>query len=200
MKNNEENKKYVTLKDCIATYDNFVDPKLCDLFIEIFKKHQDEMAIDRVSGEGTLPMLKKDESIIFNKSNNWFDELDHACGILREMLKIYTERTDIMSFCSMTQIHFTNIKIQKTKPAGGYHVWHVERNHQDFSCKRALVWTIYLNDIKEGGETEFLYQKQRIKAKKGRACIFPADFPYVHRGNPPLQEDKYILTSWFLSS
>ena len=72
MKNDKENKKYVTLKDCIATYDNFVDPKLCDLFIEIFKKHQDEMAIDRVSGEGTLPMLKKDESIIFNKSNNWF--------------------------------------------------------------------------------------------------------------------------------
>jgi len=31
-------------------------------------------------------------------------------------------------------------------------------------------------------------------------CIFPADYPYVHRGNPPLQKDKYILTSWFLST
>ena len=40
-------------------------------------------------------------------------------------------------------------------------------------------------------------QKIRVKPKKGRVSIFPADFPYVHRGNPPLKKDKYILTSWF---
>ena len=59
---------------------------------------------------------------------------------------------------------------------------------------------MYLNDVKKGGETEFLNQNERIEPKAGRICIFPADFPYVHRGNPPLQEDKYILTSWFLST
>ena len=62
--------------------------------------------------------------------------------------------------------------------------------------KRVLVYSIYLNDIEDGGETEFLYQHVRVKPKKGRTVIWPAYFPFVHRGNPPLKEDKYIITSW----
>ena len=34
--------------------------------------------------------------------------------------------------------------------------------------------------------------------KKGRIVIWPAGFPYVHRGNPPLKHEKYILTSWMM--
>ena len=27
--------------------------------------------------------------------------------------------------------------------------------------------------------------------------IFPAGFMHTHRGNPPISNDKYILTGWF---
>ena len=57
-------------------------------------------------------------------------------------------------------------------------------------------YSIYLNTVEEGGETEFLYQSQRVKPVKGRIVIWPAGFPYVHRGNPPLSGEKYIVTSW----
>ena len=60
-----------------------------------------------------------------------------------------------------------------------------------------LVWTVYLNDIDKGGETEFLYQSERIKAKKGRVVFFPANWTHIHRGNPPLSETKYIATGWY---
>ena len=56
---------------------------------------------------------------------------------------------------------------------------------------------IYLNDVKEGGETEFLYHSKRIKAEKGKIIIFPTDFMHTHRGNPPISNSKYILTGWF---
>ena len=59
-----------------------------------------------------------------------------------------------------------------------------------------LAWTIYLNDVPEGGETEFLYQSQRVSPEKGKTCIFPAGFMHTHRGNPPLKKDKYIATGW----
>ena len=53
-------------------------------------------------------------------------------------------------------------------------------------------------DIEEGGETEFLHFSKRVKPKTGRIVIWPAAFPYVHRGNPPLAGEKYILTSWMM--
>ena len=77
-------------------------------------------------------------------------------------------------------------------------MWHVERNFKNFElARRVLVFTIYLNEV-EGGETEFLFQSKRVEPKTGRICIFPANFPYIHRGNPPLKGEKYILTSWLL--
>ena len=55
---------------------------------------------------------------------------------------------------------------------------------------------IYLNDVEEGGETEFLYQKIRIKPKSNMGLIWPGGFTHTHRGNPPLSGTKYILTGW----
>jgi hypothetical protein len=89
-----------------------------------------------------------------------------------------------------------HVKIQKTIPAQGYHVWHVEHGQSRENSKRVLVYSIYLNTVEEGGETEFLYQSQRVKPVKGRIVIWPSGFPYVHRGNPPLSGEKYIVTSW----
>jgi hypothetical protein len=53
-----------------------------------------------------------------------------------------------------------------------------------------------LNTVKEGGETEFLYYKKRINPIEGRLVIWPAGFTHTHRGNPPLSNDKYIITGW----
>jgi hypothetical protein len=88
------------------------------------------------------------------------------------------------------------VLLQKTSPSEGYHTWHCEDgSYSDVS--RMVAWMIYLNDVEEGGETEFLYQRIRIKPKKNMAVIWPGSFTHLHRGNPPLKGDKYILTGWF---
>ena len=61
---------------------------------------------------------------------------------------------------------------------------------------RILTWTLYLNDVNEGGETEFLHQSLRIKPKQGTIVVWPAGFTHIHRGNPPLSGEKYIVTGW----
>jgi len=58
------------------------------------------------------------------------------------------------------------------------------------------TWMVYLNDVEEGGETEFLYQHKRLKPEQGTLVIWPASFTHTHRGNPPLSNDKYIVTGW----
>jgi len=85
--------------------------------------------------------------------------------------------------------------IQKTLPTEGFHPYHIEQTDINV-INRIAVYTVYLNDVKEGGETEFLYQLKRIKPKKGTICIFPAGYTHVHRGNTPFSGEKYIMTGW----
>lgn len=106
----------------------------------------------------------------------------------------YTKKYGIIS--KLEHHNITEIKIQHTKPGEGYHVWHPENTGNNRQKNRFLVFTLYLNDVEEGGETEFLYQKKRFKPVRDRLLIFPAGFTHTHRGNPPLSGDKYILTGW----
>ena len=88
-----------------------------------------------------------------------------------------------------------DIKLQKTPVKGGYSIWHSEQGPGS-AATRTISWLAYLNDVEEGGETEFLYQKARFKPKKGTLVIWPAGFTHVHRGNPPYSNEKYIITGW----
>ncbi|MGF6274272.1 hypothetical protein ABIB38_002652 [Massilia sp. UYP11] len=94
------------------------------------------------------------------------------------------------------------INLQKyQRGSGGYHHWHSEIYPQNASCDslhRVLLWMVYLNDVEDGGETEFLYQGRKIVPKKGRLVIAPAGFTHTHRGNMAKSGDKYIATSWIL--
>ncbi len=94
------------------------------------------------------------------------------------------------------------INVQKYKKnRGGYPHWHSEIYPQDASCEslhRNLLFMFYLNDIKEGGETEFFYQKRKISPQKGTLVIAPAGFTHTHRGHVPKSDDKYIVTSWIM--
>ena len=107
--------------------------------------------------------------------------------------KQYANQFDILKTLENHQSYA--IKIQKTKPGQGYHIWHGEVQGK-WSCNRLLTWTVYLNDEFEAGETEFLYQQYRYKPSKGDCIIFPAAYTHAHRGNPPIGGDKYIITGW----
>lgn len=94
------------------------------------------------------------------------------------------------------------INLQRyTANEGGYPYWHCESYPKDALCDtlhRTVLWTIYLNDNFEEGETEFLYQHKKIKPKTGSLLIAPTAFTHTHRGNKPINGDKYIATSWVL--
>lgn len=84
---------------------------------------------------------------------------------------------------------------------GGYPYWHSEvypQPQHNEALHRILLFMYYLNDVDEGGTTDFHYQKRSIRPKRGRMVIAPAYFTHTHRGNVPVSNDKYILTSWIL--
>lgn len=87
------------------------------------------------------------------------------------------------------------------KGKGHYNAWHSETCNFHTS-RRMFSFLLYLNNVKEGGETEFLYAEDekgdmlKFKPTKGSLLIHPASFPYVHRGLVPLSSNKVILTGW----
>ena len=72
---------------------------------------------------------------------------------------------------------------------------HVDVGNYD-SARRFLVFFIYLNDVDFGGETEFPELNLTISPECGRILVFPATWTYLHRGNTPISNDKYILGSY----
>jgi len=189
------------IKDFIGVYDGYIPDEACDEAIELFKKYQEfNKVFSRFSSEGSTQDRKNDKQLFcspevltdqefnVNKLKSLIINFDMA-------LRHYYTETNFKKYTA-EDIITDHVKIQKTIPSQGYHVWHVEHGQGRENEKRVLVYSIYLNTVEDGGETEFLYQSQRVKAVKRRICIFPASFPYVHRGNPPLSGEKYILTSW----
>ncbi len=96
----------------------------------------------------------------------------------------------------------TNLQ-KYNKGSGGYHHWHSEHfpsphDPGNASLHRVLLWMYYLNDVPEGGGTRFYYQDKTIAPKQGTLVIAPAGFTHTHRGEIPVSNDKYILTSWIM--
>ena len=55
----------------------------------------------------------------------------------------------------------------------------------------------YLNDVNKGGETEFVYQKLKVKPEIGLTLIWGSDWTFTHRGIASPKETKYITTGWY---
>lgn len=94
---------------------------------------------------------------------------------------------------------FTAQKYQKS--IGNYGYWHSEIFPQagtNDALHRMLLVIIYLNDVEEGGETDFYYQETSVKPKAGTMIVAPCGFTHTHRGNVPISANKYVLTSWVL--
>ncbi len=94
------------------------------------------------------------------------------------------------------------INLQKyLQDSGGYHHWHSEVYPQNASCEtlhRVLLFQFYLNDVQDGGSTEFFYQRRHVEARQGRLVIAPAGFTHSHKGHVARSGDKYVATSWIL--
>ena len=86
--------------------------------------------------------------------------------------------------------------IQHYEPGEGFTSWHCERATH-LTHQRALVFMTYLNDVEDGGETQWLYQGRQVKPKKGLTAIWPTDFTHTHRGVVSPTQRKTIATGWF---
>ena len=183
----------------IQSYNNLASDDYCNRMVARFEELANNSSLIQTSlNSGTEQYgakNRKDLSIFFSEQhNNTLDLQEETNKILDEGLKLYMEQYPSLGSCHNFYSHV--VKVQRTPPKGGFHIWHCERGPTDMG--RCLVWTIYLNDVPDGeGETEFLEYGVKIKPKKGTVCFFPADWTHSHRGNAVYTHNKYIATGWY---
>jgi prolyl 4-hydroxylase len=68
----------------------------------------------------------------------------------------------------------------------------------DDRCNRYLVFLWYLNDVDEGGETEFIDIAIKVQARAGRLLMFPPYWMFQHAGLAPRSNDKYMVSTYLL--
>lgn len=186
-------------RDFIGVWDGFMPKEMCDDIIRkcLEARHNNGwMNVD--NGSTQFPSAKlgrSDFQYLFNEHES------HLSNQVREYLKCCVS-SYVIEYAALkpTKMLTNIIKFQLTPPRGGYHEWHYETSSY-FAASRELVWTIYLNDMPDGeAETEFLYQRRRIKPTAGTVVIWPSGFTHSHKGNTVLTEDKYIITGWYIKS
>ena len=182
--------------DFIGIWKNFIPKQLCKELIEKVDEIQTTSALinDGETGKDQFVngrMGRHDYACVLNH----YDV--HLSNIINDYLKCCL-KSYCLEYNQLLSVKLMSyaVKAQKTPPGGGYHEWHYE-NASFTAASRELVWTMYLNTMPEGeAETEFLYQRRRIKPEGGMVVIWPAGLTHVHKGNTVFTEDKYILTGW----
>jgi|TARA_R100001530_G_scaffold51724_3_gene38343 hypothetical protein len=198
----------VNHEDFIATYSNVYPDGYCRHLINEFERlkgfgagatrQQSEDASRHVKDDYSLSPtanMKNMADCIENFDTN--PAIDMFFGGLQACYKEYSSRYSMLQ--DQGNIRGNAMKMQKTDPGGGYHVWHCEQSSGDHA-NRVIVYLLYLNTLDEdaAGETEFLYQKSRFRPMANTMVLWPAGYTHVHRGNVVHGDNpKYIVTGWF---
>ena len=185
------------ITDFIAVYEHAVSVEYCEKFIGYIDHYVEHGIIIKEPFDSD----HKDHSTINFHNDARYDMLsgDNLPLTFLPMVKDYVDDyLDRYSLLKHEVMLMFDVKAKKIPIGGGFHRWHYENGGLQVS-PRKLVVQLYLNTVEEGGETEFLYINKRVKAKQGTLIIFPAAFTHTHRGNPPIGQDKYILTTWVVS-
>ncbi|MCP5141718.1 MAG: 2OG-Fe(II) oxygenase [Gammaproteobacteria bacterium] len=191
------------MDDFIGRFENNISAATCQGLIKLFEEaHQKKLthagktgkvhdpkrkdSTDLSSTQITAPLQKKYGEVI----------QDFFASLVRARHE-YQERYPLLKPPRTYPLGVFEFNIQRYYAGGqAYHAWHYENPYPQV-VDRVLTWMTYLNDVEEGGETEFEHQQVKTRPKEGLTLIWPAGFTHSHRGLPAQKGTKYIITGWF---
>jgi hypothetical protein len=179
----------------IKEYENVLGINICEIIINKFEKDENKHKGETINGI-------TDDKITYDlHSNEWYgEEWNIIYTLLKDALhtyiiKYYDELGNL--FPPYPHTEDSGFQIQKYIKNQGFYKYHNDF-YLDSRGFRTLTYIFYLNNIEDGGETEF-YNGKKINPKKGMLVIFPSLWTYLHKGNTPISNDKYIITGWIYS-
>ena len=187
------------MDNLIRVYDDVVDEESCERMIKMFEDSKDTEPVKLEDGDNSISFTQ----LTMSEHKEWASV---QAGML-EMFQEYIGRYNID----------VSLKTKQWPPTYGYEAIRMKRyfnndydrfdphvdvlNHE--TSRRFLAFFIYMNDVEEGGETEFVnlykpgtYVPFKVEAKRGRLLMFPPLWPWYHAGRKPISNNKYIIHSY----
>ena len=187
----------------IHVNENCMTLEQCQQLIDFFEDNPKFHGRGRVVEEkGVTPdydkIKKCTEMFISSDDLNKPNVLEHLSRALGLTIEQYKTKYPYLHKCARWDISHT-FKMQKYLPNEAYFVLHTENTGlvDGFAERRLIAWMLYLNDITDGGETEFPSLDIKFQPKRGSMLMWPAYWTHPHRGLPSPTQIKYIMTGWF---
>ena len=192
---------FMDISDFIYTKRNVLDRDFCLDLIEEYESdnRKEEVRIGKFLKYDPLVHDAKQLNISLpNHISDYQKYDDLLCKVLGENIDEYQQKLANThkgtGLNPLDQYMDDGYLIKSYKP-GGFYTWHNDYNIDPIKGARVLTYIFYLNDIKSGGETEFI-DGTRIKPQTGKLILFPAVWPFSHRALPVKNRNKYIVTGW----
>ena len=186
-------------KDLVYEMHNALDPKTCEDIIQKFR-HDDRKSQGITTSGYINNELKKSTDLAISDLDEW-EKIDSILfRSLEANLEEYAVRTNEIIGRPLwsDQIKDTGYNIKRYR-AGDYFHWHVDSQTYQDGWTRTIACIWYLNEVEEGGETEFAFG-HKIVPEVGKLILFPATWNFPHRGLSPIKGNKYIITSFVLTN
>ena len=193
-------KKSFVMDNYIRVYDDVLDKVSCKTLIEKFEDSHEYFKTVHKEDEDEVISF---EQIVLENHDEWESVQEDLLELFKEYIQHYKKECKIFNKQWPTKYGFEAVRMKR----------YLENDYDRFdshvdvldyhSARRFLAFFVYVNDVDEGGETEFLnlykpgtYIPFKIKPQRGRLLMFPPTWQYYHAGLKPISGMKYLLHSY----
>jgi len=175
---------------------NLGNNKLCNEIIEFFESNK-KLHKQGITAQGKNLKFKKTTDITINPNDLKNPKFKILEKYINELYKCYMDYQEQWPFLKtmLKKIDIPAFNIQKYSRGDHFARLHSERTSLS-TLHRLFAWMTYLNDVDDGGKTNFSHYGISIKPQTGKTLIWPAEWTHAHTGEILNSGKKYIITGW----
>tara|TARA_B100000780_G_scaffold147362_1_gene102985 strand:+ start:723 stop:1319 length:597 start_codon:yes stop_codon:yes gene_type:complete len=170
--------------------------ELCNNIINFFENNE-PLQKKGSTGLGVNEKIKKSTDITIDPHNLTNPKYKLFNDYIKNLNDCFLDYKNQYPFIKtfLNKSHIGHFNIQKYLPGDHFSFLHSERTGIS-SLHRIFAWMTYLNDVSDGGTTDFEYFNIKIKPEVGKTLIWPAEWTHAHTGSILNSGSKYIITGW----
>ncbi len=181
------------ISDLIKIYNNAIPKGLCDNFIKFYEKNKNLQSINGKKRHDHLRESRWTEIDLIKHLPR--EDLKQFSFIMLDFKKQYEQDCGIPELPAPKGFADMRLKKYETNQEDSFEV-----HYDNFGpvSNRYLVFLWTLNNVEEGGETEFVDLDISLKPEAGRLIVFPPYWMYRHRALQTISNPKYIINTFIV--